>query len=411
MTRAAFALASVLMLAACGTPAYVDRGKGEAPSDLHPNQVVFTLHPAFHAAPPACVAVLPLAIRVPETDAADQAPLVRRVLFGHLAPQGRRGIPLARIDHVLARLEPAARDDAAQVGAALGCDAVMSGEVTRYGAEFMGIYSRVSVGARLRLVRAATGEVLWEGEHVATAHGGALPLSPVGLALGILDAAGNVSDEQRLRVTDDLARRLAATLPDAALAELDDPAALPPRLAEAPPMGADGEALAAAGDYAGALAAADRAVAAAPNRADAHFLRGRMLLKLGRGPEAEAAMIRAAALDGGNPRILDGLGHVNALAGRTERALAAYAMAIDADPADGFAWFNSGVLLLADGRANAAGDAFYGAGLAYLRRGDYGMAGKALAALRELRGQGVALDREITTIESALGALPGVKTT
>lgn len=408
--KRAGALLSLLMLAACGTPAYVDRGKGEAPSELHPNQVLFTLHPAFQASPPACVAVLPLAVRVPENDAAAQAPLVRRVLFGHLAPQGRRGIPLTRVDHVLARLDPAARDDLRQVGAALGCDAVISGEVTRYGSEFLGIYSRVSVGARLRMVRAATGEVLWEGEHVATTHGGSLPLSPVGVALGIIDAAGNVSDEQRLRVTDDLARRLASTIPDATLAELDDPAAAPPRLAEAPPVGDDGEALAAAGDYAGALAAADRAVAADPKRADAHFLRGRMLLKLGRGSEAEAAMIRAAALDGGNPRILDGLGHVNALAGRTERALAAYAMAIDADPADGFAWFNSGVLLLADGRAAQAGDAFYGAGLAYLKRGDYGMAGKALTALRDLRGQGVALDREIKTIEGALGALPGVTT-
>lgn len=403
------AILAVLALAACGTPSYVDRGQGEEPSGFHPNEVVFTLHQRFRAAPPSCVAVLPLDIRVPENDAADQAPLVRRVLFGHLAPQGRRGVPLARVDHVLAGLSVAERADPHRLGEALGCDALLSGEVVRYGSEFLGVYSRVAVGARLRLVRAATGEVLWEGEHVAVSHGGSLPLSPVGLALGIVDAAANVSDEQRLRLTDDLARRLVSTIPDAPPSALDDPVAETPKLVDAVPPGERAEALAAAGDYAGALAAADRLVAAEPGSAAGHFLRGRMLLKLDRGPEAEAAMIRAAALDGGNPRVLDGLGHVNALAGRSDRALAAYAMAIAADRADGFAWYNSGVLLQAEGRAAEAGDAFYGAGLAYLKRGDYGMAGKALAALRELHGSGLDLGREITTIESALGALPGVK--
>ncbi|MGE5476671.1 MAG: GNA1162 family protein [Bacteroidales bacterium] len=399
-----------LALAACGTPSYVDRGKGEEPSAIRPNEVLFTLHDGFRTAPPACVAVLPLQVNVPENDLAEQAPLVRRVLFGHLAPQGRRGVPLARVDHVVGRMAADKRGDLRALGEALNCDALLTGEVVRYGSEFLGVYSRVAVGAKLRLVRAATGEVLWEGEHVATSHGGSLPLSPVGLALGIVDAAGNVSEEQHLRLTDDLARRLVSTIPDAPPSELDDPAAPAPRLVEAPAPAEQAEALAAAGDYAGALAAADRLVAAQPERADAHFLRGRMLLKLERGPEAEQAMIRAAALDGANPRYLDGLGHVNALAGRAERALAAYAMAIKADVADGFAWYNSGVLLLEGGRAVEAGDAFYGAGLAYLKRGDYGMAAKSLAALRDLNGRGLGLDREITTIESALGALPGVKT-
>lgn len=403
-------VALTLAVAACGTPAYVDRGKGEESSPLRPNEVLFTLADSFHAAPPACVAVLPLEVRVPENDQAGQAPQLRRVLYGHLAPQGRRGVPLARVDHVLSGLTPEQRADTRKLGEALGCDTLLSGEVVRYGSEFFGFYSRVSVGAKLRLVRAASGETLWEGEHVAVSHGGSLPLSPVGVALGILEAAGNVNDEQCLRLSDDLARRLVSTIPEAPPSELDDPVAPPPRLAEAPSPRERAEALAASGDYSGALAAADALVAAEPGRADLHFLRGRMLLKLDRAPEAEQAMIRAVALDGGNARYLDGLGHVNALAGRAERALAAYAMAIEHDSADGFAWYNSGVLLLAGERGREAGDAFYGAGLAYLKRGDYGMAAKSLAALRDLHGRGQDLGREISTIESALGALPGVKT-
>ncbi|OAN48826.1 hypothetical protein A6A04_19700 [Paramagnetospirillum marisnigri] len=407
--RAGALLAAFLALGGCATPSYVDRGKGETASEIWPNQVVFTLHDAFRASPPRCVALLPLEGRPPEAAGA-----VRRVLFAHLAPQGRRQVPLARIDHVLADLPEAERKDTRKLGAALSCDALLAGEITQAGSDFFGIYSRVAVGVRLRLTRAADGQALWEGEHVAASHGGSVPLSPIGVTMGILDAASNLTEEQRLRVTDDLARRLASTIPDLALAELDDPVAEMPKLAQAvPPASPDAmaraEALAAQGDYAGALAAAEKLAGENPERADAQFLMGRMLVKLDRAAEAEPAMIRAVALDGGNARYLDGLGHVNALSGRADRALAAYAMAIDADPADGFAWYNSGALLLGNGQSREAADAFYGAALAYLKRGDIGMAGRALADLRSLGGRGLDLGREIQTIETALGALPGEK--
>ncbi|WP_085373393.1 tetratricopeptide repeat protein [Magnetospirillum sp. ME-1] len=407
--RAGALLAAILALGGCATPSYVNRGKGETASEIWPNQVVFTLHDAFRDSPPRCVALLPLDGSPPEAASA-----VRRVLFAHLAPQGRRQVPLARIDHVLAAMPEAERKDRTKLGAALNCDSVLAGEITQAGSDFFGLYSRVAVGVRLRLTRAADGEILWEGEHVASSHGGSVPLSPIGVAMGILDAATNLTEEQRLRVTDDLARRLASTIPDQALAELDDPVAEPPKLAQtAPPASADvlaqAEALAAQGDYAGALAAAEKLAGENPGRADVQFLKGRMLVKLDRVPEAEPAMIRAVALDGGNARYLDGLGHVNALAGRTDRALAAYAMAIDADHADGFAWYNSAVLLLGNGQGRPAADAFYGAALAYLKRGDAGMAGRALADLKSLGGRGLDLGREIHTIETALGASSGEK--
>lgn len=415
MTTARPALLAIMAaaLAGCGTPSYVDRGKGETASDIWPNQVTFVLHESFRHSPPRCVAVLPLDMAA--AGQPEPAIAVRRVLFGHLAPQGRRSVALARIDHVVARMPEAERRDLGKVGAALNCDAIITGEVTQYGSDFLGLYSRVAVGAKLRMVRAATGEVLWEGEHVASSHGGSLPLSPIGVAMGIVDAAANMTEEQRLRVTDDLARRLVSTIPDDTFTELDDPAAEPPKLAETRPALSDhtlakAETLAATGDYVGALDAATQVAKAEPARADAHFLTGRMLLKLDRAQEAEAAMIRAVALDGGNARYLDGLGHVNALAGRPDRALAAYRMAIEVDHADGFAWYNSGVLLLADGQRTQAADAFYGAGLAYLKKREFGMAGKTLTALKELQDQGLDLAKEIDTIETALNALPGVKT-
>ena len=90
----------------------------------------------------------------------------------------------------------------------------MVGIVTEYDQGYFGLYSRVSVGAELKLISASTGEILWEGHHTAESHGGSVPLTPIGAALSIVSAVSNVHAEQVHRVTDDLARRLVATIPD-----------------------------------------------------------------------------------------------------------------------------------------------------------------------------------------------------
>ncbi|EME70872.1 hypothetical protein H261_05669 [Paramagnetospirillum caucaseum] len=458
--------AVALLLAACTSPVYVDRSQEEEAPPLALNAVSFRVHQSLAARPPSCVAVLPLS--GPDGDAAlepARIEAVRRAVYAHLAPHGRRDVKPARVDFVLERLDPARRGDAAEIGRALDCEALIGGKVTESGRQFLGVYSRVAVGAELRMVRAAGGEVLWEGTHVASLHAGGLPISPIGIAMGIFEAARNMDDEQILRATDDLARRLASTIPDPGIVALDDPTeppapvrALPlspepPRkagldafLEELAPLAADerrarliqaleqrrfgdmaraplldalvavpdarpedflrhAEYLAEAGDYASALARAEQAAARDASFAPAHFAMGRMRIKQNDPSRAEADIIRAVALDGDNATYLNGLAYVNSLRGRADRALAAYAMAIRADAANGFAYYNSGVILLDQGDRVAAADAFYGAGLAYLKTGHYGQAGKALADLKELSGPGLDLSREIDTIQGALAAL------
>jgi tetratricopeptide (TPR) repeat protein len=131
----------------------------------------------------------------------------------------------------------------------------------------------------------------------------------------------------------------------------------------------------------------------------------RVLIKQGELAGADAAIIEAVAQEPANPQFLDALGYLNAARGQTERALAAYRMAIDANPADGFAWYNTGVILFNQGELAAAADAFYGAGLAYVKSGNYGQAGKALADLRDLAAEGLDLGREIDVLSGALADL------
>src|SRR5262249_36873230 len=156
------------------------------------------------------------------------------------------------------------------------------------------------------------------------------------IAMGVVSSARNMEDEQTLRVTDDLARRLVSTIPDDRIAMLDDPWTLPVTVADAAPKpsyqvfigevaslppdqqrariatalasrvfgdkanaplldaltaiepqrDADqmryADYLADSGDWTGALARADRALQINHKYADAHYMRGRMLAKLDR---------------------------------------------------------------------------------------------------------------------------------
>lgn len=447
-----------LLVAGCAGPVYVDGAKEPSLLDEWPNRVFFRVYDAYRHQPPRCVAILPLKRQAPAAPDADGTLAVRRALYAHLAPQGKRDVELARVEHVLQSLD--GDDDARRkaLGEKLGCDAVLEGEVTEFASEFLGVYSRVAVGAELRMRRARDGELLWMGRHSASSYGGGLPLSPVGLAMGIIDAAGNASEEQLLRVTDDLARRLIGTIPDDVVASLDDPAEPVPRVSRRGATAAEfladtsgqpaeerlrrmvqaletgrftgddgrmvldrlltefpgrpqshvaaGRWWLAEGDHDAAIAAAEQALSLGGGNAEAHFLKGRVLLLDRAFAKAEPSILQAVALEPGNPAYLNALGSLNARSGNPERALAAYQMAIEAHPADGFAYYNSAVIHYGSGDLEQAGDAFYGAALAYLKSGNYGRAEKALADLRDLKKAGMDVGSEIATIERALVALP-----
>jgi hypothetical protein len=406
---------AVCVVTGCSGPSYVDKGAGET-GWIGLNEVTFRVDDAYKASPPDCVAILPLKAKTPSSPvvASDDVARVRLSLYAHLSAKSKRGPRLERVDRVLAE----AKDDRAELGRRLRCGALLEGEVTESGTMFLALYSRVAVGADLRLVRASDGVVLWEGRHVAASHGGSVPLDPVGVAMGILDAVNNVGEEQILRVTDDLARRLISTIPDDAKVALEDPAdepagevairtqaAVPHRSIQDADDLATGERLLSEGDHVGALAAAERAIIAAPGRAGAWFLKGRVLMLDGDFNGAEAAALRAVSLDGREAKYLNALGAANAAKGSMARALAAYEMAVTVEPSNGFAWYNSAVLLLEAGNPNEAADAFYAAGLAYIKTGDAAKAERALGDLRLVVKSGVPPGSRIRTMEDALSDL------
>ena len=454
-----------LALSGCLSPSYNDTKTANAKTgNANPfGDVAFHVYDSYTQNPPNCVAVLPFSYsstgEFPVS--ADQAEVVRKALYAHLAPQGKMDVELPRIDFVIENMPEADRTNDALIGEKLNCEALITGNVSAFGSQYIGFYSKVAVGAQLKMIRASNGEPLWEGGHLATTHGGSVPLSPIGIATGLLDAAMNVDEEQTFRVVDDLTRRLVLTIPDNHIAALEDPlsplkmterANLNARqslddfirgltyktapqqkedlfkaiadevfhgndlkrvyetLIQTAPKNARANGLYArylvkGGDYYKAAHYVDTSLSFEPENDAMHFLKGRIQIKLNDFAGGDTSILKAIALQPKSTKYLNGLGFLNSLRGHHERALAAYQMAVDLDPLNGYALYNMGVTFYNLQDFQAAWDYVYQSSQVYLGTGDYGQVVKALADLKDLKALGVTTSGEIQKLEQALLAI------
>lgn len=462
----AFLICTLLVAAGCSTPNYVDKKGGSSSIPVGFMDVIYHVYDEHEANPPECIAVLPFEAEVNVGKTTSKITLkhneaVRRSIYAHLAPHGARDVELKRVDFVLNQTNPEKFDDWALIGEQLSCNALLKGVVTEYGSNYLGVYSRVAVGAKLELIRATDGVLLWEGEHTAESHGGTIPLSPVGLGMGILDAAMNMQEERLFRVIDDLSRRLVSTIPDNMVMVFDAPIETTTHSVKSRVQADDGlplflksveqksaeqqidaivEAILTdrfdnsdmrelyewagirhptsarlheryteyafqAGDYETAMQAINESLAIDDGSSNLNYLKGRILIKLGKVEEADKSLVTAVARDSTKAKYFNALGYVNSLANNYERARAAYEMAIERDPRDGYAYYNLAVIMFNKGELKEAGDAFYGAGLAYIDMKDYGQALKALDELRGILRDGYSFENEILTLENAINAI------
>ncbi len=144
-------------------------------------------------------------------DSDDKRKMVRRMLYAFMSPHSTVDIELSKIDRVLQTYS--IEKDAKTIAKKLDCDWMMRGEVTEFSAKNYGLYSAIEIAADLEIFRATDGKIIWQGNHKASSHDGAVPLTPIDLAIGAIKASSNLNPDQVERIASDLARRLVRTMP------------------------------------------------------------------------------------------------------------------------------------------------------------------------------------------------------
>jgi hypothetical protein len=164
-----------------------------------------------------CLAVFPITAKESDLKGAES---IRSALHAYLAPTGIRLIALQRIDAVIKMTDSSLGDLNANVAKSIGCDTIIVGEVIDRASSQYGVYSEVRAGANIQIIRASTGDILWQGSHTAVIRGGGIPLGMVNVSLNVLFAGLNLYGDRDVWVVHDLARRLVLAVPGLIYQEL-----------------------------------------------------------------------------------------------------------------------------------------------------------------------------------------------
>jgi hypothetical protein len=158
------------------------------------------------------ICVLPFA---DHTGTPGLAAQVRQSFAGHLSVKRFIDIELYEVDSRLSAWAETWKDQPVQLlGKALGCEALIYGEVTEAGRLYLGVYSQVALAGSIRMVETATGQTVAQSAHTTRFHAGGVPFSPIAVVANSLLNLRNIGDTQMLRVIDDLGRHLAGVVPD-----------------------------------------------------------------------------------------------------------------------------------------------------------------------------------------------------
>lgn len=161
---------------------------------------------------PKRVCVLPFADKAKVPGLANQ---VRQSFAGHLSIKHFVDSELHDIDSRLETLGPEWQTASVQeLGKALGCHALIYGEVTRANRLYLALYSQLTLEGRILLVDAETEQTLAKDSYATKFRSASLPLSPLSFVPDAVRTFTNLSDAQMVRAIDDLGRNLASKVPD-----------------------------------------------------------------------------------------------------------------------------------------------------------------------------------------------------
>ena len=165
---------------------------------------------------PSRVAILPFENT---TDNEDAGEIVRNSFYSQFATKKYRDIELFEIDELLddnglfndytfVNVEPK------KLGRILNADGVVYGKITGYNKLHLGLYSQVYVELEVKLVEAATSNVIWQAKHKTAHHEGDIPLELIGIVSAMFRTTKNISDAELVKATDELCRKIVCALPE-----------------------------------------------------------------------------------------------------------------------------------------------------------------------------------------------------
>jgi hypothetical protein len=166
---------------------------------------------------PIKVAVLPF---VNKTSDPDAGKVVRKMFYNFFSSLNYLDMEPFQVDEILndkylyeklVAAEPVHLD---QLGQYLGVDAVITGEVSKFGKTYAVIYTETSAELKAGLIRCRDEKTLWELQHKVNIGEGDLPLSLTGLATAMVKSVISYKQADRVNAASQLCMQMVETIPN-----------------------------------------------------------------------------------------------------------------------------------------------------------------------------------------------------
>ena len=336
---------------------------------------------------PSCIAILPLnfnASYISNIDNIDIKNLLRRTLYAHISPLKYKDIELTKIDYYLDK-----NNALEHVSKKINCDYFLSGDILKFERQDLKVYSKISMEISVEIQNKSSMDPIWQSRHKINNHGGSIALSPIGLAIGIIDAAKNLEEEQYVKVADELVREIVSTLPDnedilhvSSFEELDEFSDIDQVeiTVEKNKVAADSNMLSNNInaqllydnlEYDQSYEMVNSLINDEKADDKTFFLKGRLELKFNLLDRSEKSFINAAALNNKDHMTMNALAYVYSINNKLLKAEAAYRMSIETNSDSIFAHKNLGVLLIKLDRPQDSLFYLDKAAVMSLKNGDY----------------------------------------
>ena len=388
---------------------YVDKGKQLDPQNTPlTKKVVYKVQDEHKKNPITCLAIFPFQfddkLKVTQQDREN----LRKIFYAYIAPLTIHDVELSRLNYLKKKFP---QDNFGNLTLRENCNSYFIGRIKTFKISSLGIYSENSIGGTFSIYNAKTNDLVWSASHIATSKKGKIPLNPIDIIIGVIEAAKNVSDEQKFRIIGDLARRISKTIPDYGVTSqemfkeneviqfdkidsaitkqtdtnyvkdfdkiIESNISLDEKIDLIEPLVEeldDNKKL----KYAEFLIENDRyenaleKLESFSNISKEHyvfFLKSRALTALQKYNQADKEIIKAIQLNKNNYQYYNVLGFINSKNDKLDRSLAAYKMAIEKNKDNAFAYFNSGIIYFILNYNEKAADYLYTSGLIYHKKG------------------------------------------
>ena len=372
----------------------------------------------FEADQPSCIAILPLNFNASYSsniNDVDIKNLLRKTLYAHIAPLKYKDIELDKIDYYFEK-----NNDLNKISEKIGCDYFLTGQILKFEKQDLTVYSKISMELSIEIQKKSSFTSIWQSQHKVNTHGGSVALSPIGLAIGIIDAAKNLEEEQYVKVADELVREIISTLPDneqvlyassfedseeyfeenqikISLNENKekDKSNLLPNNVNAQLLYDDLK-------YDQSYEMVNLIINNHEADDKTFFLKGRLEMKFNMLSQSEKSFIKAAALNNKDPMTMNALAYVYSINNKLLKAEAAYRMSIETNSDSIFAHKNLGVLLI---KLDRTKDSLYHldkAAFIALNKGEYQEYKMIIGVIQSLK-------MNIIDVESSLKSLKNIE--